>query len=517
MEIAQSLAPTAPGRAGFSFLAKVAAAAALIAFADILFLFQRIGWTLGLFAGALLLSVLLIRRQVLRQRPAAIAAAAAGIFALVLVEDANLLALFLFLTAITLAVLLPRATIFGDGWRWAKMLVRHGFASAIGPAADLIRLRRAVRRRPRPHEASVLIVPAAGSALFLLLFTAANPLIADALARLDPAGLLSERSLARILFWGLMLLLVWSLLRPRPFAPARLLEAREQPFPIPGFSIASVTVSLIAFNALFGLQNGLDLAFLWSGAPLPDGMTLAEYAHRGAYPLIATALLAGLFVILTLRPASALAESPLIRRLVYLWIAQNVFLVASTMLRTIDYVEAYSLTRLRIAALVWMLLVAAGLILICVRIWRRRSDGWLINANLAALLIALGICSVADLGRIAAGWNVRHAREAGGSGANLDLCYLARLGASALLPIIELEGRTSDAELKHRLGSVRMATMAALARTQADWRGWTWRGARRLSAAAREGRRKQLPHTYPVAGDCRGHRPPEPLTPAGAR
>ena len=35
-----------------------------------------------------------------------------------------------------------------------------------------------------------------------------------------------------------------------------------------------------------------------------------------------------------------------IRLLVTLWIAQNVLLVASTMLRTLDYVEAYSLTEL---------------------------------------------------------------------------------------------------------------------------------------------------------------------------
>ena len=67
-------------------------------------------------------------------------------------------------------------------------------------------------------------------------------------------------------------------------------------------------VSLVAFNLIFALQNGLDLAFLWSGAPLPGDLTLAGYAHRGAYPLIATALLAGLFVLVTLRPGSATAR-----------------------------------------------------------------------------------------------------------------------------------------------------------------------------------------------------------------
>ena len=83
-------------------------------------------------------------------------------------------------------------------------------------------------------------------------------------------------------------------------------------------------------------------------------MTLAGYAHRGAYPLIATALLAGLFVLVTLRPGSDTVRIPLIRRMVVLWVAQNVFLVASSILRTRDYIDAYSLTRLRVAALAWM-------------------------------------------------------------------------------------------------------------------------------------------------------------------
>src|SRR3546814_2069336 len=61
----------------------------------------------------------------------------------------------------------------------------------------------------------------------------------------------------------------------------------------------------------------------WSGAALPGHVTLAEYAHRGAYTLIATALLAGLFVLVVLRPGEAATRSPRVRGLVVLWIAQN--------------------------------------------------------------------------------------------------------------------------------------------------------------------------------------------------
>ena len=105
-------------------------------------------------------------------------------------------------------------------------------------------------------------------------------------------------------------------------------------------------MSLVVFNGLFALQNGLDLAFLWSGAPLPEGVSFAEYAHRGAYLLIVTALLAGAFVLAFLRPGAA--QSRAVRWLVIAWFGQNLMMVASSALRTLDYVAAYGLTQLRI-------------------------------------------------------------------------------------------------------------------------------------------------------------------------
>nr|WP_280526934.1 ATP-binding protein [Rhizobium ruizarguesonis] len=60
---------------------------------------------------------------------------------------------------------------------------------------------------------------------------------------------------------------------------------------------ASLLRSPLLFNALFAVQTLLDLVYLWGGADLPDHMSHAEYAHRGAYPLIATALLAAGFIL----------------------------------------------------------------------------------------------------------------------------------------------------------------------------------------------------------------------------
>ncbi len=105
-------------------------------------------------------------------------------------------------------------------------------------------------------------------------------------------------------------------------------------------------------------------------------MSLAEYAHRGAYPLIATALLAGLFVLVALRPGQADRQQAA-GRAAWWWpgSAQNLLLVASSILRTADYIEAYALTRFRIAAMIWMVLVGLDLVLICWRMLARQGRG----------------------------------------------------------------------------------------------------------------------------------------------
>ena len=490
----------------FSFLQKIALAAGLVALADHLFFFQRAGSTAGLFAAALLTAILAATPTIGRSRPALTAAAAALLFVAVLGDDPSALAAFLFLTAAALAALLPRSRAFDDGWRWARRLLLHSILSIIGPLLDWGRLRAARRRRGPARLAAalpLLALPVLGTALFLALFSAANPIIAGAFGRLDLLAAVGGFSIARLFFWLLATLLVWSFLRP----PRILLAPRaasEGPLALPGVSPASVALSLAAFNLLFALQNGLDIAFLWSGAPLPGDMGLAEYAHRGAYPLIATALLAALFVLVTLRPGTPTGESPLVRRLVYAWIAQNIVLVASTMLRTLDYIEAYSLTRLRIAALIWMALVAVGLVLICVRLWRGKSGPWLINANLAAALIALAACSAIDLGATAARWNVRHAREVGGAGVRLDLCYLGELGPSALLPLLELEARPIKPRFRARVSWTRNLIMDRLATSQGDWHGWTYRNARRSAEAKRLIARHRLPRFWAGIRGCDG-------------
>jgi hypothetical protein len=464
-----------------NLVVKAGAAAILVALGDWLFWERGFGSNLGWFAFAWTAVTLLMTPELWRDRASLIAAAAALLFAAILSDSPGMLPAWLFLAALAMAALLRFAR-FDNAAAWALRLMLQGMVSIIGPWRDLFAARSHIGSGDRLLRlVSLLALPLIGSLVFLLLFAAANPVISDALSRFALPNL-DFKTIARIVFWAVLFTTAWATLRPHWIQSEYLPQIEWNAPAAPVVSTASVLLALAIFNALFAWQNALDIAFLWSGAALPHGVTLADYAHRGAYPLIVTALLAGLFVLIVLRPGSATAAVPMIRALVVLWIVQNVFLVASSALRTIDYVEAYSLTILRIAALEWMALVAIGLVLILWRMLQGYSAAWLINTNAVAVVLLLTGSSMVDLGAIAAAWNIRHAREAGGKGAALDLCYLREIGQSSLVSLVTLERRPGlTPELADRIAWVRHQVLADTLRKQASG-GWTWRNARRLAA-----------------------------------
>lgn len=469
------------------FWIKLVLAAALVALADWVF-YQgghSHGW-LGLFGAVLALAAGLAMPALRHDRRALAALSLAVMMAGAMAIDATILPFLLFWIALGLAILLPGTARFDDGWRWAQRLFAHGFKALFGPLIDLFKLARVHRRKPAAVQGlrrtlPALILPLVGSAVILTLFASANPVIESFFASLSltlPADLAFER----IAFWGVVSVISWGVLRPRRTMPMFGTFGGSGKLRLPGVSPVSVLLSLVLFNLLFAMQNAMDLAWLWGLVPLPQGMTLADYAHRGAYPLVLTALLAGLFVLVTLRPGSQTATSPLVRRLVMLWIGQNVVLVASAMLRLYDYIDAYSLTRLRIAALAWMVLVALGLGIILWRLLKEKSGAWLINANCVAVAALLLGYAFVDTGALAAQWNVRHAREVDDTGAGIDLCYLAELGTSSLLPLIELEGRPLEPVLLARVKTLRQMVQYRQAQLLHEG-GWTLLGQRRLTRA----------------------------------
>lgn len=508
-------------RRTWSFAAKLVGAALLGVLADFLFYGTGGASTVGVFAAAWALWLLLAVRPV-RRRPGALTAALLGLlFGGLLINDPSLLGWLLFWSSVASAALLTRRR-FDDALSWAARLMLHVPLGLIRPFGDLRGVLRAwtpdSRRLNVAALLSIVAVPAIGGALFLALFAAANPIIAgffNAMELPDPAP-----TFLHALLWAVVFIGVWPSFRPHPRATGTEIGTIPIEGLMPNIPIASTMLSLLTFNAIFAVQNALDVAFLWSRARLPGTITLADYAHRGAFTLMASALLAGLFVLIVLRPGTPSARRPGIRLLVALWIGQTLLLVASCVLRMLDYVAGYSLTDLRIWALAWMVLVGVGLALICWRLLRGKSTGWLINTNALAAGLVLTLGSAVDPAEIAASWNVDHARETGGGGQPIDLCYLYSRGPSSLLAAIELERRVSNQpQLLDRARAVRALLMDDIVSRQSEWHSWTWRNARRLEAAqALLGPHAALPASVPNGRACDGSPNPdvEPAPPVEA-
>ena len=173
-------------------------------------------------------------------------------------------------------------------------------------------------------------------------------------------------------------------------------------------------------------------------------------------------------------------QSRLIRPLVLAWIGQNILLVVSSIFRLDLYVASYSLTYLRLAAFIWMVLVTLGLSLVLIQIMLKKPNSWLLAANAVSLALVLYGCCFVNAPQMVASYNVEHSRENGGTGPNLDLQYLGGLGPQAL-PAIEAHIKEIPALLpiasRYRDG---LETRIH----QANWRAWgfrTWRLQRYLA------------------------------------
>ena len=466
---------------------KLALALGFAALADWLFWHQRIGLSMALFAVALLAGSYLANFRTVNRRRSITAAIVLLIALVPAVEELNgLSSPFVIAGLITSVAVLtnPDFSRLSDGVRACRDLLLIGPFRLIGDVAHMTDIRALSTGLTR------WFVPLLFGSIFLFLFASANPLIEKWVRLLDIREWSANINLARTLFWMLVLSLAWPFLHVRwrgrkehnPATPPSIADDAEPPADfLTLFGVDTILRSLILFNALFAFQTALDLVFLWGNAKLPSGISYADYAHRGAYPLIVTALLSAGFVLAAMRSGGAAEQSKIIRPLVYLWLGQNVMLVISSMLRLSRYVEIYMLTGWRIAALVWMLLVAIGLVLIVARIILGQSGGWLVRMNLMSLTATLYVCALINFDAIIAEYNVSHSKEATGRGVNLDDYYLASLGPHAL-PALDRARLLPTVHIgacgRNRLLSIQAADMAS-------WRAWgfrSWRLQRYLDA-----------------------------------
>jgi Domain of unknown function (DUF4173) len=345
-----------------------------------------------------------------------------------------------------------------------------------------MRVIRAARKRvhshPRIMTLANILLPVLAITVFGALLITANPVIETVVLQISWRGTFTILASWMPLVSITAFLLIHAIFTMRPAGNAG--ETKEfGPWQQHFFRPVPVLITLFALNAMFLAENLLDLQYVWSETLLPAGMNHAEYVHRGSYTLIATAILAGALVVFALQPGSRSEASRPIRWLVYLWTAQNIMLVASSAKRTLSYVDAYGMTLWRLSGLIWMGLVAAGLLFIVARVITKRGNLWLLNVNLGAAFILLLVCGLVDFRSVVAEWNVSRAiAKAAEPNSGFDAEYLRQMGPSAIPALNRLIGFAPPGEsLSWTAFNVKGLVQGELSQRQRDWTTWTLRGA----------------------------------------
>ncbi len=465
----------------------------LTVLSDIFFYRQTLGISIGIYAAILICALIWLRPYTLLNSRGMISVLIAIAGTAALIENVSYLSVCLGILAITTFALAEKTKWQLGSISWLLDLSKFFLFWYTYLAKDIFKyleIDEAQKRKEEQKEESTIlkwivawIIPLIFSGIFIALLYGANPIISQWIAIIDYNAAIGFFSIERVLLWLLSLCLVWAVIksdlpdkvfaRDTQYTESDHLPVEQETMIEVLFSKQAVLRSLVIFNLMFAVQSTLDIVYLWGGTALPEGMTYAHYAHRGAYPLIATALLAAFFVLVAMRPGSSSEEHSLIRILVYAWIGQNILLVISSIWRTNLYVSVYSLTYLRVAALIWMGLIVLGLIWIILRIILKKSNVWLINTNIITVMVVLLCCCFVDFGRHIADFNVKHYKSS-----SFDVSYFRKIGPPAI-PALQwlIENSDNSRQIETAL-RIKSNLELELYRKLQNWRGYTYRNYR---------------------------------------
>ncbi len=247
-----------------------------------------------------------------------------------------------------------------------------------------------------------------------------------------------------------------------------------------------------SLTALFITFVLLQLPYLFGGRETiasTEGLTLANYARRGFFELVAVS---GLTLGILLVMAKASQVPKLFRPLAGVLLACLLLILLSALQRLLLYTQSFGLTVDRITALTFLLWIAVCLALYGMIILRGQSEKFAMGMTCSAVVIAFGFALISPA-RFVISVNTE---KVGDPGYQLDLLYFKNLGSPGipvlldnleLLPDVEqcflsenwLQALKDEGPLRYQVAGTD------------DWRSWNLEKSR--AKAALEAARDRLP------------------------
>ena len=278
--------------------------------------------------------------------------------------------------------------------------------------ARSIATRSSSRRQPPWINVAL---PLGVSLLFGLIFVFANPNLTEMFS----AGVdeffahlrqwLAHFSILEICFWVAVAWTTVGLLQPvmrgPVFEESPAVSEKSPPAVAPLYPAFRNT--LLTVVVLFALYLGFEFKTLWFRV-FPSGFHYSGYAHEGAAWLtcalaLATLLLSLIFRGIVLRDARLIG----LRRLAWIWSAENFLLAAAVYNRLFIYIGFNGMTRMRTIGLFGISCVVVGFMLVLWKIARNRDFVWLLRRQLWTLALAVCLYSLTPVDTFVMQYNVR--------------------------------------------------------------------------------------------------------------
>jgi hypothetical protein len=240
--------------------------------------------------------------------------------------------------------------------------------------------------------------------------------------------------------------------------------------------------TLVSVIALFAGYLLYEFSSLWFRT-FPEGFYYAGYAHQGAAWLTIALALATLTLSLVFS-GTVLSDSrlPKLRRLAWIWSAQNLILSLAVYNRLYIYIDFNGMTKMRIVGLFGTSLVVVGFLLMVWKIARGRDFPWLVQRQLWAFAMAVYLFSLTPVDGLAARFNVRRVQQG-----NLAACMqlgvhkLDLEGTMALLPLLDSPNKPiRDGAAARLAGQAELLERQEKRRAQLGWTATQAAGPRAL-------------------------------------
>jgi hypothetical protein len=295
-------------------------------------------------------------------------------------------------------------------------------------------------------KSRIFLIPIAIVVIFLVIYSASNPIFNDLISE----GFEAIFNAFNFIFKDLEILIVITFLigiiisnyliirtRNQALVDDDLLSSEDLVRQKKGYNNSGILALkneykaaiflFFTLNILLLILNCIDVYWVWFNFEW-TGQFLKQFVHEGTYLLIFSIIISIVLVLYFFRNnLNFYKNNKWLKRLSYVWIAQNAILVISVGIRNFWYINYYSLAYKRIGVIIFLLLTLYGLYTVLVKVRNRKSSFYLLSVNSSAILVVLIVSSLVNWDTVIAKYNFNHSDKS-----YLHLEYLVTLSDKSL-------------------------------------------------------------------------------------